>query len=90
MSDDATADSADAADPADAGSAGASDGADAAEGRDPANAAGSESLPSRKPGHGFTRTPDTEVPAAVQTVDEGLPNDELSDDETIVRDTAAS
>ncbi|ANJ28080.1 hypothetical protein [Agromyces aureus] len=27
-----------------------------------------------------------EVPAEVQTVDEGLPNDELPDDETIVRD----
>ncbi|MGI9822174.1 hypothetical protein [Agromyces sp. Marseille-Q5079] len=29
----------------------------------------------------------TEVPAGVQSVDEGLPNDELPDDETIVRDT---
>ncbi|KQM81322.1 hypothetical protein [Agromyces sp. Leaf222] len=30
---------------------------------------------------------DVEVPAQVQSVDEGLPNDELPDDETIVRDT---
>jgi len=28
-----------------------------------------------------------EVPAEVQSVDVGLPNDELPDDETIVRDT---
>ncbi|MET4158472.1 hypothetical protein [Agromyces sp. PvR057] len=32
-------------------------------------------------------TTDDDVPAGVQSVDEGLPNDELPDDETIVRDT---
>ncbi|GAA1830370.1 hypothetical protein [Agromyces salentinus] len=32
---------------------------------------------------------DTGVPAEVQSVDEGLPNDKIPDDETIIRDTEA-